>query len=94
MAVMLSLAKLFKRNVYWSKDVILLTTDCGMAGAQAWVDAYHGLDQKGKSTDNGSPPPASPSVWNTLTRNRPVVSGDATVGRHSGRHQSRFPRHT
>ncbi|KAI9316456.1 Gaa1-like protein [Dichotomocladium elegans] len=41
-AAMLSVAKLFKRNVYWSKDIILLVTDSGMAGAQAWVDAYHG----------------------------------------------------
>ncbi|KAJ8655462.1 hypothetical protein O0I10_008956 [Lichtheimia ornata] len=49
-AVLLSLAKLFKRNVYWSKDIIFLVTDKEMAGAQAWVDAYHGTgDQDGFS---------------------------------------------
>ncbi|KAG2221144.1 hypothetical protein INT45_004453 [Circinella minor] len=44
-AILLSLAKLFKRNVYWSKDIILLVTDKGMAGTQSWVDAYHGTGQ-------------------------------------------------
>lgn len=38
----MSLAKLFKRNVYWAKDVILLVTDEGTLGTQAWLDAYHG----------------------------------------------------
>ena len=32
-------------NVYWSKDIILLVTDKGMAGTQSWVDAYHGTGQ-------------------------------------------------
>ncbi|KAG2203760.1 hypothetical protein INT47_012693, partial [Mucor saturninus] len=41
-ASLLSLAKLFKRNVYWAKDVILLVTDHGNSGTQAWLDAYHG----------------------------------------------------
>ncbi|KAI9493887.1 Gaa1-like protein [Zychaea mexicana] len=41
-AALLSLAKLFKRNVYWSKDIILLVTDKGMVGTRSWVDAYHG----------------------------------------------------
>ncbi|KAG1085899.1 hypothetical protein G6F42_021204 [Rhizopus arrhizus] len=41
-ASLLSLAKLFKRNVYWAKDVILLVTDEGTLGTQAWLDAYHG----------------------------------------------------
>ncbi|KAI9487195.1 MAG: Gaa1-like protein [Benjaminiella poitrasii] len=44
-ASLLSLAKLFKRNVYWSKDVILLVTDDGQAGTQAWLDSYHGIVQ-------------------------------------------------
>lgn len=47
-ASLLSLAKLFKRNVYWAKDVILLVTDQGMSGTQAWLDAYHGTVQNGK----------------------------------------------
>lgn len=45
-AVLLSLAKLFKRNVYWAKDVILLITDQGTSGTQAWLDAYHGMSLK------------------------------------------------
>ncbi|KAG1461820.1 hypothetical protein G6F46_005036 [Rhizopus delemar] len=43
-ALLLSLAKLFKRNVYWAKDIILLVTDQGKAGTQAWLDAYHGME--------------------------------------------------
>ncbi|KAI9024469.1 Gaa1-like protein [Phycomyces nitens] len=44
-SALLSLAKLFKRNVYWSKDIILLVTDKGLSGTQAWLDAYHGITQ-------------------------------------------------
>ncbi|KAI8997337.1 Gaa1-like protein [Pilobolus umbonatus] len=44
-AVLLSLAKLFKRNVYWSKDIVLLITDQGLAGTQAWIDAYRGINR-------------------------------------------------
>ncbi|KAG1309507.1 hypothetical protein G6F62_000715 [Rhizopus arrhizus] len=43
-ALLLSLAKLFKRNVYWAKDIILLVTDQGKTGTQAWLDAYHGME--------------------------------------------------
>lgn len=35
-------------NVYWSKDIILLVTDQGNVGTQAWLEAYHGIEQKGK----------------------------------------------
>ncbi|KAL0091128.1 GPI transamidase GAA1 [Phycomyces blakesleeanus] len=44
-AALLSLAKLFKRNIYWSKDIILLVTDKDLSGTQAWLDAYHGITQ-------------------------------------------------
>ncbi|KAI9361384.1 Gaa1-like protein [Pilaira anomala] len=44
-AALLSLAKLFKRNVYWAKDVILLVTDHEISGTQAWLDAYHGMEK-------------------------------------------------
>lgn len=47
-AALLSLAKLFKRNVYWAKDVILLVTDHEISGTQAWLDAYHGMEKNGK----------------------------------------------
>lgn len=46
-ASLLSLAKLFKREVYWAKDVILLVTDHGTSGTQAWLDAYHGMVPNG-----------------------------------------------
>ncbi|KAI8139216.1 Gaa1-like protein [Fennellomyces sp. T-0311] len=49
-AALLSLSKLFKRNVYWSKDIILLVTDKGMVGTQSWVDAYHGTGQESFSS--------------------------------------------
>lgn len=29
-------------HTYWSKDIIILVTDDGVAGTQAWLDAYHG----------------------------------------------------
>ncbi|ORX47956.1 Gaa1-domain-containing protein [Hesseltinella vesiculosa] len=45
-AALLSLSKLFKRNVYWSKDIILLVTDQADAGTQAWLEAYHGIEQE------------------------------------------------
>ncbi|KAI9257622.1 Gaa1-like protein [Sporodiniella umbellata] len=48
-AVLMSLAKLFKRNVYWAKDIILLITDQEKLGTQAWLDAYHGIDEDGFS---------------------------------------------
>ncbi|KAG1142805.1 hypothetical protein G6F37_007347 [Rhizopus arrhizus] len=47
-ALLLSLAKLFKRNVYWAKDIILLVTDQGKTGTQAWLDAYHGMEDGGE----------------------------------------------
>jgi glycosylphosphatidylinositol transamidase len=39
---------LFKRNVYWAKDIILLVTDQGKTGTQAWLDAYHGMEDGGE----------------------------------------------
>ncbi|KAI8384158.1 Gaa1-like protein [Blakeslea trispora] len=44
-AALLSLARLFKRNVYWAKDIILLVADHGKLGTQSWLDAYHGSEQ-------------------------------------------------
>ena len=32
---------------YWSKDLIFLVTSEGPIGAQAWIDAYLGVDNKG-----------------------------------------------
>ena len=40
-ALVLALARYFKRWSLWSKDIIVLITGDSRAGPQAWVDAYH-----------------------------------------------------
>ncbi|KAI9717251.1 MAG: Glycosyl phosphatidyl inositol protein transamidase complex subunit [Chrysothrix sp. TS-e1954] len=40
-ALVLTLARYFKRWSLWSKDIILLITTDSTAGPQAWVDAYY-----------------------------------------------------
>lgn len=40
-ALILTLARYFKRWSLWSKDIIFLVTADSTAGPQAWVDAYH-----------------------------------------------------
>ncbi|EXX51698.1 Gaa1p [Rhizophagus irregularis DAOM 197198w] len=40
-AAALSIGKFFKGYTYWSKDIILLITDGGEAGVQAWLESYH-----------------------------------------------------
>lgn len=40
-ALLLTLARYFRRWSLWSKDIILLITPDSLAGPQAWVDAYH-----------------------------------------------------
>ncbi|KAH0544004.1 hypothetical protein FGG08_001771 [Glutinoglossum americanum] len=40
-ALVLTLARYFKRWSLWSKDIIFLITADSRAGPQAWVDAYH-----------------------------------------------------
>ncbi|KAI1004790.1 hypothetical protein K3495_g3429 [Podosphaera aphanis] len=40
-ALILTLARYFKRWSLWSKDIIFLVTPESKAGPQAWVDAYH-----------------------------------------------------
>ena len=46
-ALVLTLARYFKRWSLWSKDIIFLITPDSRAGPQAWVEAYH---------DSHSPP--------------------------------------
>ncbi|SCV72987.1 BQ2448_6912 [Microbotryum intermedium] len=41
----LALANFFKKYSIWSKDIIFLISDDYIAGAQAWVDEYHGNQQ-------------------------------------------------
>lgn len=40
-ALMLGLAEQFRRNPYWSKDVIFLLTEFEEIGTLAWLNAYH-----------------------------------------------------
>ncbi|KAF5844865.1 hypothetical protein GGP41_008857 [Bipolaris sorokiniana] len=40
-ALVLTLARYFKRWSLWSKDIIFLVTGDSTIGSQAWVDAYH-----------------------------------------------------
>ncbi|CAG8558496.1 12704_t:CDS:10 [Funneliformis caledonium] len=46
-AAALSLGKFFKGYTYWSKDIIILITDGGEAGVQAWLESYHDLPRSG-----------------------------------------------
>lgn len=46
-ALVLTLARYFKRWSLWSKDIIFLVTADSRAGPQAWVDAYHDTHQSG-----------------------------------------------
>ncbi|KDR22254.1 glycosylphosphatidylinositol anchor attachment 1 protein [Zootermopsis nevadensis] len=40
-AIMLAVAKFFRRQKYWAKDVIFLVTEHEQLGVQAWLEAYH-----------------------------------------------------
>lgn len=44
-ALVIALARYFKRWSLWSKDIIFLVTPDSKAGPQAWVDAYHDTHQ-------------------------------------------------
>ncbi|TGZ85212.1 Glycosylphosphatidylinositol:protein transamidase, GAA1 component [Ascodesmis nigricans] len=48
-ALVLALARYFKRWSLWSKDVIFLITSDSRAGPQAWVDAYHDMQPQNVS---------------------------------------------
>lgn len=41
--LMIELARLFRHNAYWSKDIIFLVTEHENVGFQAWLNAYHGV---------------------------------------------------
>lgn len=40
-ALILSLAKFFRWQKYWAKDIIFLVTEHEQLGVQAWLEAYH-----------------------------------------------------
>ncbi|KAF8587402.1 Gaa1-domain-containing protein [Ramaria rubella] len=44
-ATVLSLAEFLKRYSLWAKDIIFVISDGYFDGMQAWLGAYHGLDQ-------------------------------------------------
>ncbi|KAG9304501.1 hypothetical protein G9A89_020065 [Geosiphon pyriformis] len=40
-AAVLSIGSFFQKHTYWSKDIIILITDGGEIGVQAWLESYH-----------------------------------------------------
>ena len=46
-ALVLTLARYFKRWSLWSKDIIFLISGDSTSGPQAWVDAYHDSHSRG-----------------------------------------------
>ncbi|CAO3620863.1 unnamed protein product [Cunninghamella echinulata] len=79
-AALLSLSKLFKRNVYWSKDIILLVTDKGNVGTQAWLEAYHGIEQKGQATLSSLGMPRSGAIQGVVNLDFPGVNDYESLG--------------
>lgn len=49
LALTLALAKFFRRQKYWAKDIIFLVTDHEQLGVQAWLEAYHDIPASGTS---------------------------------------------
>ncbi|XP_046385153.1 glycosylphosphatidylinositol anchor attachment 1 protein [Ischnura elegans] len=43
LAIAMALAKFFRRQKYWAKDIIFLVTEHEQLGVQAWLEAYHGV---------------------------------------------------
>ncbi|XP_071447710.1 glycosylphosphatidylinositol anchor attachment 1 protein [Hetaerina americana] len=43
LALAMALAKFFRRQKYWAKDIIFLVTEHEQLGVQAWLEAYHGV---------------------------------------------------
>ena len=40
-ALLLTMAKFFRHQKYWAKDVVFLITQHEQLGMQAWLEAYH-----------------------------------------------------
>ena len=47
-ALVVTLARYFKRWSLWSKDIFFVITEDSTAGPQAWVDAYHDAHDRNK----------------------------------------------
>ena len=56
-AVLLSVAKFFRSQIYWAKDIIFLVTEHEFLGTQAWLEGYHGVSY-GKGVLTPGPLPA------------------------------------
>ncbi|KAG0366416.1 Glycosyl phosphatidyl inositol protein transamidase complex subunit [Gamsiella multidivaricata] len=50
-AMLLALGKVFKRCSHFSKDIIFVVSDGEAEGLQAWLKAYHGLEENNQSEE-------------------------------------------
>ncbi|XP_028176972.1 glycosylphosphatidylinositol anchor attachment 1 protein [Ostrinia furnacalis] len=48
-ALMLAFAKFARPQKYWAKDIIFLVTEHEQLGMQAWLEAYHGLNNNAET---------------------------------------------
>ncbi|XP_068624983.1 glycosylphosphatidylinositol anchor attachment 1 protein [Battus philenor] len=63
-ALMLAFAQFARPQKYWAKDIIFLVTEYEQLGMQAWLEAYHGLNNEpetfysslGGFSKHGAPP--------------------------------------
>lgn len=67
-ALVLTLARYFKRWSLWSKDIIFLISSDSKAGPQAWIEAYHDCH----STDVGSLPLKSGALEGAIVIDNPL----------------------
>ncbi|CAH8581964.1 unnamed protein product [Dicrocoelium dendriticum] len=44
LSLLLSLMGLFRRQIYWAKDIVIVFPDSDYVGLTAWLEAYHGSD--------------------------------------------------
>ncbi|KAI9666377.1 MAG: Glycosyl phosphatidyl inositol protein transamidase complex subunit [Bathelium mastoideum] len=75
-ALVLTMARYFKRWSLWSKDIIFLITGDSTAGPQAWVDAYHDAH--------------APSTVDSLTLKSGALQGAVAVDYPAGPWGHRF----
>ncbi|KAI1301930.1 Glycosylphosphatidylinositol anchor attachment 1 protein [Halotydeus destructor] len=43
-ALMIALANYFSRKTYWAKDIVFLISDHELVGVQAWLNAFHDME--------------------------------------------------
>ncbi|TFK30134.1 Gaa1-domain-containing protein [Coprinopsis marcescibilis] len=64
-AILLALAKYLKGSSSWAKDLVFVVSDGYLDGMQAWLNAYHGTEQKNLKVE--SLPHPSGVIWNALS---------------------------